>query len=124
VPVPARVCIQSVSTVVGSGAQMERSAHGPAIDFNSGDRDRPPEAQARHDAIEAGLKEGGLRTLEWAHAIGEDVLFAADGAVYRVPKGVAMVPKDYLAAARKLIDLSDMRFELMRPPSEAMRWQL
>jgi hypothetical protein len=124
VPVPTRISIQSAATVVAPGGEMERSAHGPSIDFKASARARAPEAQARGDAIETALTEGGLRTLDWAHAINKDVLFAADGAIYRVPEGVTMKPTDYLSAARKLIDLSDMKFELMRAPPEAMRWQL
>jgi hypothetical protein len=122
IPIPIRVCIQSASTVVGLGAHMERSAHAPVFVFNTPARQLSLDNQAFRDEVEAALKEGGLGTIEWAHAIGEDVLFAADGAIYRVPKGAAIAPRDYLAAARKLIDLSDMKFELMRAPPEAMRW--
>jgi len=122
VPIPTRVCIQSASTVVGLRAQMKRSAHAPVFVFNTSARQRPHDNQAFCDALEAALKQGGLRTIEWAHAVEKDVLFAADGAIYRVPKGTAMKPKDYLAAARKLIDFSDMKFELLRAPPEAMRW--
>jgi hypothetical protein len=35
-----------------------------------------------------------------------------------------MAPQNYLAAARKLIDFSDMKFELMRAPPATMRWQV
>ena len=122
VPIPTRVCIQSASTVVGIGSQMERSAHAPRFVYNTSPRQRPPDIQAMSDELEIALKEGGLRTIEWVHAVDKDVLFAADGAVYRVPKGVALAPREYLAAARKLIDLSDMKFELIRAPPEAMRW--
>ncbi len=122
VPIPTRLCIQSASTVVGLGARMKRSAHAPAFVFNTSARQRPPDKQAFCDELETALKKGGLRTIEWAHAIDKDVLFAADGGVYRVPKGTAMTPQDYLDAARKLIDLSDMKFELMRAPPESMRW--
>jgi hypothetical protein len=122
VPIPIRICIQSASTVVGIGSQMERSAHAPRFVYNTAAQRRPPEIQAFSDELEAALKGGGLQTIEWVHAVDKDVLFAADGAVYRVPKGAAMAPKDYLAAARKLIDLSDMKFELIRAPPEAMRW--
>jgi len=124
VPIPIRVCIQSASTVVGLGAQMERSAHAPRFVYNTSALRRPPEIQAFSDELEAALKGDGLRTIEWVHAIDKDVLFAADGAIYRVPKGVALAPREYLAAARKLIDLSTMKFELMRAPPEAMRWHL
>jgi hypothetical protein len=124
VPIPTRLCIQSSSIIAGSRAQMERSAHAPAFVFDRSPRRLLPDAQARYNALQTALTEGGLRTLEWAHAIGEDVLFAADGAVYRVPRGVAMAPQDYISAARKLMDFSDMRFELMRASTEAMRWQI
>ena len=122
VPIPTRVCIQSASTVVGLRARMKRSAHAPVFVFNTSARQRPPDKQAFCDELEVAFKEGGLRTIEWAHAVDKDVLFAADGAIYRVPNGAAMAPQDYVAAARKLIDLSDMTFELMRAPPESMRW--
>jgi hypothetical protein len=124
VPIPTRVCIHSASTVVGIRARMERSAHAPAIVYNTSPRRLSPDRQTFCDALEVALKDGGMRVIEWAHAINKDVLFAADGGIYRVPNGVAMAPKDYLSAACKLIDLSDMKFELMRAPPEAMRWQL
>jgi len=122
VPIPTRFCIQSASTVVGIGTRMERSAHAPAFVYNTSPRRFPPDKKAFRDELEAALKGGGLRTIEWAHAVDKDVLFAADGAVYRVPKGAALAPQDYVAAARKLIDCTGMKFELMRAPSEAMRW--
>lgn len=122
VPIPARVNIQSVATVVGIGSQMERSAHGPAFAYNMPARPLPADKQSLRNELEAALKQGGLQTIEWAHAIGEDVLLAGDGAIYRVPEGVAMNPSDYVAAARLLIDLSNMQFEPLRAPPEAMRW--
>jgi hypothetical protein len=122
VPIPTRICIQSASTVAGIGTRMERSAHAPRFRFITVQRQRPPEIQAFGDELEAALKQSGLRVIEWVHAVDKDVLFAADGAIYRVPNGVAMKPRDYLSAACRLIDLTDMRFELMRVPPEAMRW--
>ncbi len=124
VPIPTRVCIQSASTVVGMGSRMKRSAHAPRFAYYAPARQRQADAQAFSDALEAALKTDGLRAIEWAHAINKDVLFAADGAIYRVPNGVAMAPNDYLAAALKLIDFSEMKFELMRAPPEVMRWHL
>lgn len=124
VPIPTRVCVQSASTLVGVGAELQRSAHVPAIDFAVTARPPSHEGRSQRDKVAVALTASGLRSLEWAHAIGRDVLFAADGAVFRVPGGVDLDPRDYVARARKLIDLSDMRFELIRAPPEAMRWQL
>jgi hypothetical protein len=124
VPIPTRVCIQSASTLAGVGTELARSAHGPAIDFAVTARSTSHEGPSRRDEVESALAASGFRGLEWAHAIGKDVLFAADGAIFRVPGGVGLEPQNYATHARKLIDLSDMRFELMRAPPEAMRWQL
>jgi hypothetical protein len=125
VPIPARLHIQSAARLPGGGAHMQRSARGPDNELNATDRVRyPPDARARFDALEADLKAGGLETIEWVHTAGTDVLFAADGSVFRVPGGAGLAARDYVAAARKLIDCSEMRFELMRAPPEAMRWQL
>lgn len=121
VPIPERVHIQSAWSLVRS--ELARAAQDPLYDFDTRIRQRPPDIQARCDELAAALKRDGLRTIEWVHERGRDVLFAADGAIYRVPGGRALAPEAYVCAARKLIDLAPMRFELMRAPPEAMRWQ-
>ena len=121
VPIPARVHVQSAFSLRGAGTQ--RSARGPDHAFNATNRLRlPPDAQAHLDDLEAAIMLSGFDIIEWVHAAGEDVLFAADGAVFRVTDGAKLPPDAYAAAARKLIDLSAMSFEGVRAPPESMRW--
>jgi len=122
VPIPQRVTIQSAQSVPGAQQGLPRSAQGPAFAINLHDPWRAPDLRAVCDRLEAALKAQGLRMIEWVHGAGDDVLFAADGAIYRVPGGKGLPPESYLAAARTLIDMTPMCFELMRVPEEAMRW--
>lgn len=122
VPVPQRMTIQSAQSVPGAQQGLLRSARRPDLAINVHDRWRPLELQAECDRYEASLKAQGLRMVEWVHGVGEDAVFAADGTVYRVPGGKGLPPENYLAAARKLIDLTPMRFELVQAPAEAMHW--
>ena len=71
----------------------------------------------------AALVTAGAPNLDWlaVHADG-DLLFANDGAVYRVREWRRLKAADLLAHARQLIDLNDMRFEQMAPSEDALRW--
>ena len=126
VPVPARLHFQSAARLPGGGAHMQRSARGPDNGLNAADRVRyPPETRAAFDALEADLKAGGPMTIEWVLTAGTDVLFAAHGSVFRRAGGAGLAARDYVAAARKLIDCSEtvsFRASCGRSPA-ARRWQ-
>lgn len=73
--------------------------------------------------IELALKDAGARFVDWVHvAAGGDILFACDGCIHRHPGVPARIGPDILRGARRLIDLSANRFELIRAPNAAMRW--
>jgi hypothetical protein len=75
-------------------------------------------------SIWTALVDAGVRNLDWVveAAGGRDLLFAADGCVYRLPGWHKVAAADYLSCARLLIDLRPMSFELMAPTAEAMTW--
>jgi hypothetical protein len=123
VPIPARLRIQSAA-LADSALIAQRSACGPLFEINVRDPQRAVEDQARFNALELVLQASGLRMIEWVHPEGGDILFAADGAVWRVPGGERLQPQHYLAAARKLADFSALSFQLVSPPAPALRWQI
>jgi hypothetical protein len=125
VPIPGRLHFQSAFALPGRGSDVVRSARGPDQPFNATDRHRfDPGIRARLGEMELQLKEAGFRSLDWAHAIGPDVLISADGSIFRIPDGKMLAPRDYAGRARRLIDLSPMSFQLLRASPEEMRWKL
>ena len=59
--------------------------------------------------------------MDWV-SLGEDMLFAGDGRVFRV-RGWRSVPAaGLLAAAATLADFRDATFQQMRAPASAMQW--
>lgn len=123
VPIPPRLLIQSAA-LVDSMTLARRSASGPQFEINVRDPQRPLDEQARFDELERALQASAFRMIEWVHADHGDILFAADGAVWRVPGGESLQPQRYLAAARKLADFSRLTFQLVSPPAAALRWNV
>ena len=71
----------------------------------------------------AAMTDAGIADLDWVtSAIGPDLLFAADGYVYRLADWRDLAAKDYIQHAKRLIDLEPMTFEMIAPADDAMRW--
>lgn len=83
----------------------------------------------RHDpddtqrAVAAALVRAGAKFVDWTRMtpLG-DILFACDGSIYRHTGVPSSIGPNLLSDARRLVDLSANRFELIRPPAAAMRW--
>jgi hypothetical protein len=75
-------------------------------------------------SIWSALVDAGARNLDWVDdaATGRDLLFAADGCVYRLANWRKTAATEYLLQARLLIDLRPMSFELLAPTPDAMTW--
>lgn len=74
-------------------------------------------------AVAEALVAAGVHWFDWANFADDgDILFACDGSIYRHAGTPANIGPDLLHNARRLIDLSPARFELIRAPNAAMRW--
>jgi len=74
-------------------------------------------------SVARALNAAGAIWVDWVGPQGErDLLFAADGAVYRLTDWRSVSPNDYLSRAERLADFKEKSFELVRAPSSAMRW--
>jgi len=83
-------------------------------------RRKPTEQQ---HAMEQALRAAGATFVDWTHiADNGDALFACDGSIYRHPRWRENSAAELLAGARRLIDLSSHRFELVGAPASALRW--
>ncbi len=90
-----------------------RSAHAPA----------QWRGETTDCALWAAMTDAGIADLDWVtSAIGTDLLFAADGKLYRLANWRDLTASDYIQHATSLIDLEPMMFEMIPPPDEAMRW--
>lgn len=79
--------------------------------------------EAADSALWAAMTDAGIADLDWVtRAMGDDLLFAADGYIYRLANWRDLPAKDYIAHARCLIDLEPMLFEMIAPAETAMRW--
>lgn len=78
-------------------------------------------------AIKNGLAGAGKpkRWVDWIHVDhggSGDLVFAVDGAVYRLAKWADVDPAGYLDAATKIADFNGLSFQQVRAPADAMRW--
>jgi len=83
----------------------------------------PDHRTRRFDDHALALYEAGVRWVDWFHIAGRDLLFAADGQIFRLA-GHARVPlPQILDAAVCLIDLRPMTFQLVKAPLAALTWR-
>jgi hypothetical protein len=74
-------------------------------------------------ALFEALIRSGFRWIEWVATHAKpDVLFAADGRIFRICRWSGIASEAEIRRADELIDLRDMPFETIAPPPEAMRW--
>lgn len=108
VPVPA-----DFGLAAALGIDMAaRSAYAPTADETP-----------RHAAIRHALQAGGADWVDWISLKREpDMLFAADGRIYRLAAWEQVPSEAYLAKARLLADFRDMSFEMIAPSEQAFRW--
>lgn len=112
VPIPAHVQVSSSADPALAAASLRTVAMDPC---------RQPGSQMQ--GVCDSLISAGVRYAEWAHLTATgDLLFACDGAIYRHKSWNGTTGPGLLSAAKRLIDLSDERFQQLRPPREAMRW--
>lgn len=114
VPIPARVRVRAQQNYGSPHARVNFSAWQPMA--TAFERDE-------HDAVAKSLKAAGMMNVDWIKPpTTSDLLFACDGRVYRLENWRKVKPDHYLAAADLLADLTGLSFEMVRAPSEAMRW--
>ena len=77
---------------------------------------------AEHARIADALSVSGLQWVDWIDLRSDEMLFAGDGRIFRLRGWRTLEDGALLRAAEPLVDLREMSFQQMRPPSEAMRW--
>ena len=108
VPIPATLRIRAAKVA----ADFQRAAYAPAFEISE-----------QQKALRLTLPKAGAEWVDWVNVRqGEDMLFGADGRVWRLKRWADVPPERYLAEAECLADFRDMRFELMPAPASAMRW--
>lgn len=108
------------STLTISGWNTHADAREPPVTLARSPLRQP---LAQHDEIEQALKAGGVGFVDWSWVLdGGDLVFAADGVIWRHAGMPRTITRDLLDTSRALIDLRPMAFELMRAPDWAMRW--
>jgi hypothetical protein len=113
VPIPPGVQIISSRDVKRRGSQTTVP---PARRASVQDHER----QGR---VGLALLENGVTWIEWVSLQhGADMLFAADGRVYRLSRWASVPEHRYLSEAKLLADFRDQRFEPMSAPKVALRW--
>lgn len=80
-----------------------------------------PAESAEHAELAQALLAAGLKWVDWI-SLGEDLLFAGDGRVFRVPGWRSVPAAGLLAAAATLADFREATFQQMRAPASAMQW--
>jgi hypothetical protein len=108
VPVPAAVRISRAM----SASDMVYSAYSPIRDISD-----------QHMDVCRALATAGAEWVDWVDIRREDqMLFAANGCVWRLKRWASVPPDRYLSEAECLADFRDMRFEMKRAPASALRW--
>ncbi|GAB5376691.1 MAG: hypothetical protein AcusKO_31530 [Acuticoccus sp.] len=79
--------------------------------------------RTRFDDHALALLEAGVRWVDWFHIDGLDLLFAADGMIFRLRNHAKVALPQILDAAQCLIDLRPMRFALVKAPLPALAWR-
>ncbi|XWN31890.1 MAG: hypothetical protein ROR55_01870 [Devosia sp.] len=116
VPLPSNMTVERVFALEQAGQTVTGRAYAPT------DTATDPHRQAHAPIIDA-LHAAGARWVEWVNAATtRDLLFAADGQVFRLRGWEGVAPEAYLHKARRLIDLRPLSFELKDAPQAALRW--
>jgi hypothetical protein len=109
VPIPRAM---RIGCWFGSGHGLNPSAHGPSEG-----------AKLASGPFWQALTEAGASWIEWVHVDPpDDLLFACDGCIYRLPNWRNVDATDYLRTAKRIADFRDMHFEAVQAPPEAMQW--
>ena len=69
-----------------------------------------------------GLVDAGAEWVDWVHVESQELLFACDGRIHRLPNWQYVLASNYLQKAKMLADLREARFTLVAPPPSALRW--
>ena len=101
--------------------------HGSVLDLRRPNRlaTAPTYVDGRTTAFEElriALKGEGVRWVDWFYPHKADLLFAADGQLFRLSNWREVKPREAIHAATLLLDMRPMRFELVQPPATALRW--
>lgn len=86
------------------------------------DRGVEPGKRARFGAMEAMLAAAGVRWIEFFHEAGKDLLFGADGQLFRLRHWLKVPEYQRVDASVRVADLRGMTFDLVPPPEEALLW--
>ncbi|MEM0908050.1 MAG: hypothetical protein AAGJ94_11835, partial [Pseudomonadota bacterium] len=68
------------------------------------------------------MAEEGVRWVEWIYPKDRDLLFCADGQLFRLPRWQGVPPREMIHKAQRLLDLRPLRFERIAPPTAALQW--
>ena len=75
------------------------------------------------DGIAQSLQDSGVTFVDWLHPVSNNELaFACDGRIYRLERWQDVRVGEHLHSATLITDLRPLTFQLMRAPTEAMRW--
>lgn len=111
VPLPAGLPILSARALDRRGKAVKPSSYDPRV----------PENQ-QQTAIRTMLAASGATWIDWIDARGPDLLFAADGCLYRTKDLDKLPPDELFASAVCLADFREMRFEPVAAPPSALTW--
>ena len=115
--------IENVAMPLGVVAERSSLAEASRRNLDMSAARGTAEESALHVATVAQLKSCGARHVDWvSFRDGEDMLFAADGSIWRLPGWTRVPPERYLSAAWRLIDLTDDHFTPLAAPDAAMHW--
>ncbi len=111
-PIPARYRILPAWPAIRQGLEIAPCAFRPEFD-KSDDYTR----------VSGALLRAGVKWVDWINLqAGNDLLFACDGCVFRLPKWRTLDSDLYLEKAWLLADLRRLSFQMIRAPGTAMRW--
>jgi hypothetical protein len=80
-----------------------------------------PTESPEHRALTEALLAAGLKWVDWI-SLRDDLLFAGDGRVFRLPRWRSVPAAKVLSAAATLADFRDATFQQIRAPASAMQW--
>jgi hypothetical protein len=80
-----------------------------------------PTESSEHRALAEALLAAGLKWVDWI-SLRDDLLFAGDGRVFRLPGWRSVPAANVLSAAATLADFRDATFQQIRAPASAMQW--
>jgi hypothetical protein len=112
-----------VTTVaMPASLRLHQIAYGDGVASSAMSPSYRPEGELTAD-IWASLLVPGSDRVDWVRSDpAGDLLFAADGRIFRLPAWRSVAPHARLAAARILCDLRPMAFEGIVAPADALAW--